>query len=343
MWLNRSVFAFVISFCIYALPNSLDAQSRINSSGNGGVHTIQGRIYTPNGKMVENAISVRLENRTFGDLTLMTDLNGGFAFTSLLPGNYTVVVDAGTDFEIARESITIDPQIQGSSPSRDQPRVFTVPVNLRLKRNVVEKPGVVNAKLSEVPTDALKHYEKGKVLSQAGKSDEAITEFNQAISIYPNLAPAYVAIGKIYLTSGRFDDAIDSLRKAIRLDPQDFDAKLDYGIALYGKGDYEDAEPALRSVAEMNKTAITPHYYLGLLYIQRKNLDFAQTELEAAKQLNGDRNFPLLHRYLGGIYLAKKLNKLAIAELETYITLAPTAKDADRIRQTILDLRNKTN
>ena len=86
-----------------------------------------------------------------------------------------------------------------------------------------------------------------------------------------------------------------------------------------------------------------PHYYLGLLYIQRKAYDPAQAQLETAKQLKGDRNFPLLHRYLGGIYVIKNLNKLAIAELDTYITLDPNSRDADRIRHTISELRAKTN
>ena len=57
----------------------------------------------------------------------------------------------------------------------------------------------------------------------------------------------------------------------------------------------------------------------------------------------GDQDFPLLHRYLGGIYVAKQLNKEAVAELETYIHQDPNAKDADRIKQTISDLKTKLN
>jgi regulator of sirC expression with transglutaminase-like and TPR domain len=61
--------------------------------------------------------------------------------------------------------------------------------------------------------------------------------------------------------------------------------------------------------------------------------------MEAARGLIGSRSFPLLHRYLGGIYVIKNMNREAVAELETYITQDPKARDADRIRQTIADLK----
>src|SRR5438045_1385438 len=183
MFFRRSFSLLLISLC--SIPGLLLAQSRINSSGNGGLHTIQGRIYSPTGKMIDNTITVRLESMSFGELSLVTDQDGGFVFKALSPGTYTVVVDAGSNFEIVRESVTIDPQIQSSSPGApvipDRPRVFNVPVSLRLKRNAEQKTGVVNAKLSEVPEDALKHYEKGIALSQEGKGDEAIGELRQAI------------------------------------------------------------------------------------------------------------------------------------------------------------------
>jgi len=59
--------------------------------------------------------------------------------------------------------------------------------------------------------------------------------------------------------------------------------------------------------------------------------------------MNGDKSFKLLHRYLGGIYLAKQMNKEAVAELELYIAQNPTARDGDKIKQTIADLKSKVN
>ena len=321
--------------------NHVYAQSRINSSGTGGINTIQGRIYTPNGRTIDSTIKVRLESTSYTELSLITDQSGGFAFLSLSPGTYSVVIDAGDNFEVIRESVTIDPDIQGVVAIRPIPKIFTIPVYLRPKVVIGDKTGVVNAKYAEAPKDAVKHYEKGLTLNKNEKLDEAIVEFKQAVSIYPALEPAHIELGKIYLKKSRLDDAIASFKTAVRYDPKDFEARLNYAVALYNANQLDEAQTQLNEAAVLNASAVWPHYYLGMIFIQRKDLDSAQTQMEKAKSLKGDKNIPLLHRYLGGIYAAKKMNKQAAEELEKYIQLAPDAKDGDRIRQTIADLRNK--
>ena len=332
--------AFVLTF---ALSLGLSAQTRINSSGNGGINVIKGQIFSTGNKRVDGSVTVRLQSLTFGELTLVTDQSGGFAFSGLSAGTYTVVVDAGDNFETIRESVTIDPEVQGVVRHAPVPKSYTVPIYLRLKQNASEKGGVVNAKLAAVPKEALRHYRKGLDLLQTDRGDDAIAEFKQAVTLYPQLTLAYLEMGKIYLKTGRMNEAVAVLSTAIKYEPNDFDAALDYAIALYGKKDFAAAEPQLKKAAQLNATAVTPHYYLGLLFIQTKDLEKAQGELETAKQLKGDKNFPLLHRYLGGVYVARKLNKQAVVELETYLLLAPNTADAERIRQTIADLKTKTN
>ena len=342
--MKQRVWLALFCFCLaVASVLSTPAQSRVNSSGTGGIHTIKGRIYSSNGKAIDTQIKVRLESISYTELSLMTDQTGGFTFTSLAPGTYSVVVDAGDNFEVARESITIDPDIQGAVPIRPIPKTFSIPVYLRpkalTKRADQQETGVVNAKYSDAPPEAVKHYEKGLALDKANKTDEALTEFKQALSIYPALGPAYVESGKIYLKRSQLDNAVNAFSMAARYDAKDFDAKLNYGVALYNAKRLDESQGELAEAAALNVSAVWPHYYLGLIFIQRKDLDDAQTQLETAKGLKGDKNLPLLHKYLGGIYAVRKLNRQAVIELEKYIQLSPTAQDADRIRQTILELR----
>ena len=346
----RARSAFLCSLLVCFAASSALSQSRVNSSGTGGINTIKGRIYTSDGKTIDTQIKVRIESQAGSDLTLITDQTGGFVFQNMSPGSYTVVVDAGDWFQIFRETVSIDPDAQvpntrGSPPTPHFPKVFTVPVYLQSKGRTAskEKTGVINAKYADAPEDAVKHYEKGLALVRADKLDEALAEFKQAIAIYPGLEPAYVEAGKIYLKKSKLEDAINVFRTAIRYDPKDFDAKLNYAVALYNAKQLDDAQKELTEAAALNASAVWPHYYLGMIFIQRKDYDDAQMQLEAAKLLKGDKNIPLLHRYLGGIYAAKKLNSQAIAELEKYIQLSPNAQDADRIRQTIAELRNNKN
>lgn len=148
-------------------------------------------------------------------------------------------------------------------------------------------------------------------------------------------------LGKQYLKLGKLDEAINSLRASLKIDPNDFEAKLNYGIALLNKKEVNDAEKELREAVAMNNNAVTPHLYLGMAFIQNQNLNEAQKELELAKKLKRKNEFPLVHKYLGGVYWAKKQYKLAADELEIYLELAPNIPDANKMREIIKDLRIK--
>jgi tetratricopeptide (TPR) repeat protein len=81
------------------------------------------------------------------------------------------------------------------------------------------------------------------------------------------------------------------------------------------------------------------HYYLGMTLVSLKRHNEALPEFEATVA-NGGENIALAHRYLGGLYISSDKTKAA-DELEMYLKLDPKAPDADRIKGTIKDLRNK--
>ncbi|MGH9818815.1 MAG: tetratricopeptide repeat protein [Pyrinomonadaceae bacterium] len=336
--------AGIVSLVLFCFSSHLvSAQTRVNSSGTGGIHTIQGKVYAPSGRSIDSSVTVRLEVSGSGDLTLITDQNGGYAFQNLAPGNYSIVVEGGDNFENVRESVTIDQDLRplGGIPIPPTPKIFNVPIYLQLKRNVQLKNEVLNAKLANVPKDALTHYAKGQQLAQNNKVDDAIGEFRSALTEYPTFTECYLEIGKLYLTHGKIEDAINSFRNAIKLEPKNFEAHVNLGISLLNEKKYDEAEPELVTAAYLNRAAVTPHYYIGLIYAEKRQYDIAQKAFETAQSLPGGDTFPLLHRYLGGIYANKGMNKEAAEELAKYLRLDPNAKDADKIRQTISELKAK--
>jgi regulator of sirC expression with transglutaminase-like and TPR domain len=77
-----------------------------------------------------------------------------------------------------------------------------------------------------------------------------------------------------------------------------------------------------------------------MMLIKWKAYDEAQKELELAIASGGE-NLALAHKYLGGVYLSTHKNKEAADELEKYLKLEPKAPDAEKIRNSIKDLRSK--
>jgi len=337
---------FVSAFFV-ALPffSSIAAQSRTNSSGTGGIHEIKGKVYLPSGKTSDNPIEVELQSiSNFSTLKVMTDREGVFSFRNLQPGNYSIIVRAGDQFEEAREYTTIDTEATGRTtvPLPPIPKVVTVPVYLRFKQGgIVLRNEVINAKWSSIPKNAIDHFRQGLELAQAHKSSEAEAEFNKTIEMAPNFAPAHTELGKLALAAGKIEDSIAKFRTAIRYDSADFDAHLSLGIALLNLKKYDESEPELVTAAYLDRTAVTPHYYIGIVYVMKGNLDIAQKAFETAKDLKGGKSLPAIHKYLGRIYWKKDMEKEAIEELETYLKLAPKAQDADKVKKDIADIKAK--
>jgi hypothetical protein len=92
---------------------SAQAQSGIDSMGTGGRHAIQGRLIFNSGQRADVRLKVRVESNSnvAGDLTVLTDANGGFSFRGLRAGTYTVIVDGGEEFENVREIVRIESDI----------------------------------------------------------------------------------------------------------------------------------------------------------------------------------------------------------------------------------------
>lgn len=342
---GRSLPALFILGIVCALASASGfAQTKVNSSGTGGISRIKGKVYLPNGSAVDTPIEVELQSTTFASLKLRTDSSGSFTFENLAPGPYTVVVDAGDQFEVARESVLVDDSIRTPFPSQPVPRVLTVPIYLQIKRSAkTEQTGVIDAKWIDIPKDAVHALDKGQEDASKKQLDKAEADYKRSIEIAPTYAPAYLALGKLYLTQGKLDDAVSNLHLAIHYDPSDFESRLTLGIAYLNTNDLDGSERELARAIELNKTAVMPRYYLGRVYMQKRNTEAARKAFETAKEMVGDNAFPLLHRYLGVVYAAKQMNKEAVAELETYIKQDPKAKDTAQVKQAIADLKSKLN
>jgi len=301
--------------------------SRGLSSGEGN-NQIQGRVYFPPGQGASGrTVKINLESvSTFGAMSTVTDQDGVFRFTGLTPGDYTVVVDAGSEFEKGREPANI---YRGASGQ-------IIQINVQLHAKIDSS----NPIFAGVPSNALSLYQKGVNAARKGDSKAAIESLNAAVAAYPNFAIALNELGTQYMLLKQMDKAGETFEALLKLKPTDVGGHLNLGIVAFNKKKMDEAEMHLRKALELKSTGPTAHYYLGLTLIGLKHYPEAQTEFEAAIS-NGGENLALAHKYLGGLYMSSQKNQQAADELEKYLKLDPKAADADRIKGTIKDLRGK--
>ena len=82
---------------------------------------------------------------------------------------------------------------------------------------------------NEAETD----YNLGNKYASQGKLEDAVTAYQQAITIDPNDAMAHVSLGNVYYKQSKLEDAITAYQQAITIDPNDAMAHVSLGNVYY--------------------------------------------------------------------------------------------------------------
>ncbi|HEX7957090.1 MAG TPA: tetratricopeptide repeat protein [Pyrinomonadaceae bacterium] len=347
---GRPLFAVVRCALFAALAFALCSPARaqgsgVDSVGNGGKHSIRGRILFPSGRRMDNGLKIRLVSTGFGDLTLMSDSNGSFQFQRLRPGSYTVVIEGGEEFETVSESVTIesDSSLMRGGGVASVPRPYTVQIYLQPKKSrggSESRPGVLSAELAGVPKPAAALYQKALEEARRNETQKAVDLLKAAVAAHPDFRLALSEMGVQYMKLKQPEKAAEALRAALKLAPEDYATLLTYGRALYDRQEFGEAEAQFRKAAKKNPSSPSAHFYLGLILLKRREMQEAERELRTAAEFGG-RELAAAHYYLGGIYWGRQEYGRAADELETYLRLAPAAPDAERVRATVRELRAK--
>jgi Tfp pilus assembly protein PilF len=317
-----------------------------SSTGTGGIHIIQGYVFFPSGRGAVGSIVVKLQSLQYSELQAIPDSSGTFTFSALAPGSYTVVVNAGDEYEVSREGVFIDTDLNLSRMGVNlpaTPRRYTVMVHLQPRmRPGVGKPGVLNAALAGVPEKARKLYETGMEQARNDDAAKAAESLKEAVALYPNFPLALNELGVQYLKLRQVNKAIDVLKEACKLNPDVYTSRLNLGIALLEAKKEKEAEEQLREALKRNSNVPSAHMYLGIALLRLNRLDEAEKELVTATAANAS-HLGMANYYLGGIYWSKQDYTRAIEQLEKYLQFSPNAPDAERVRATIKDLRSRTH
>jgi len=324
-----ALIAAVLLSCCF--PVRTQAQGVGSSRGlpgaNGGVHAIQGKLYSSSGRPIELRLKIRLESPNIPTLSTFNDADGVFRFNGLEAGEYRLTVEGGSTFEDAVEFPSI---YREASPGG---RVVQLAIFVRVK-------DTANPLLASAPKEAIALYKKGLEAAKANDTKKAVEHFKSAVEAYPLFAVALSELGTQYLKLGEADKAAEVLHKSLDIAPGEFVPRLNYGFALLNQRKFVEAEEHLRLALKKNDAAPTAHMYLGIALLNQRKFSEAQTELENATKTS-TAEVAQAHRYLGGIYWGNREYKRAADELEIYLKLSPKAADAERTKSAIKELRNK--
>jgi len=97
------------------------------------------------------------------------------------------------------------------------------------------------------PTD------KGNDAYHAGKYDDALDSYKNAVEADPGKAVPHYNLGDAYYKKGDYNNALTEYRRAIALDPKMPDAYYNAGDSLYRLGRYDDALKSYQQADSLRK------------------------------------------------------------------------------------------
>jgi len=112
-----------------------------------------------------------------------------------------------------------------------------------------------NQALSLAVTDqdkGLAYYWRGVSYFKQNMLDQAMTDENQAISLYPNFSGPYITRGSVYLSESNPQAALVDAKKAVQLDPNYAWAHNALGLSYADLNDKADAIAELEEAVKLD-------------------------------------------------------------------------------------------
>lgn len=130
---------------------------------------------------------------------------------------------------------------------------------------------------------------------------EAEREFQQAIKLKPNYAPAHQWYSSFLIALERFDEAIAEAKRTEELEPLSFTASSHLGWIYYLAGKSDKAIEQCSKILELDPNSFPARRYRGLAYEQKGMYHEAIDEFQKGVKVSGS---PLMLALLGHAYAA---------------------------------------
>jgi tetratricopeptide (TPR) repeat protein len=152
--------------------------------------------------------------------------------------------------------------------------------------------------LKYAPRNAQALALKGFVLAAQNRISEAISWFNRAITVDPNLANAWLGRGLCLIRQGHSERGRENLLTAVAMEPQRAILRSYLAKAYTDVGDEQRAAHELQIAKVLDENDPTAWLYSALLNEQENRINDAVRDLERSQELTGNR-----HIYRSGLLL----------------------------------------
>src|SRR6266403_5407700 len=204
----------------------------------------------------------------------------------------------------------------------------------------------------KAPKNARKAYEKGVQAEKNGKLADAHKYFETAVEMYPSSANAWFQLGSVLQKENEKDAARKAYTQATTVDSKFLPPYLSLASMAFETGNWTEVRDLTGHILDLDPLNHVSGYILDLdpvnyadAYFYNAMANYKLNKFEDAEKsgLKAEHvdlrtHFPQLHLLLAEIFARKNNYAMAIAQIQTYLALAPHAKDAGQAREQLAKL-----
>jgi tetratricopeptide (TPR) repeat protein len=262
--------------------------------------------------------------------SVYTDGEGRFGFNALYANVYHVVIN-DDHYQPVDVKVELKPDIQP---------IYVVQIILALRNApsaAKSQSSTVSAEdLSAYPKDAVKEFQRGVKAEAEGKADDAIAHYRKAIKEAPGFAMAHNNLGSLYTAKSDFVPAQKEFEESIRLSPGDSKAYFNMGNLMLLAGKLDQVDRYLQEGFRRQPDSAFGFFVKGTALERTGKLPEAETALQRALEL--DPKMPRPHLQLVNLYLREQKSAQAMAQLRSFLRVAPNDPLAPKARDVLQKL-----
>ena len=283
------------------------------------------QFFMPDGGLPTRELRFTLANDSGRIETYFTDSKGKFLITRL----EGLRPDAEYKVTVLSDGRTFDT----TSVTFKEFGVYYIPIFLKPFREPAPKPArLVDLAEFDVraPEEARQAYAAAMRSFREGQSDQAVSELQRALTIYPSYFRALNDLGVILMKKGRLDEAAEMFDRAVKIAPRVYYPRLNLAIINTRQGRHKEALRALEQLYKEVPTITDVRIALGDSLMANNRLDDAEPHLRAAlsdSKLDGPA-IGDVHYKLGLLLNRKQRYENAVEELKLAVAALPDSARA---------------
>jgi tetratricopeptide (TPR) repeat protein/mono/diheme cytochrome c family protein len=138
------------------------------------------------------------------------------------------------------------------------------------------------------PSDAASHNDLGQMLYAAGRLDEAVRHFREALEAKPDFLRARFNLGTALEAQDKLDEAIDVYVRVLQADSSHTGARYNLASILHARGEMADAIDQYRKTLAIDPAHAGAHNNLGNALVETSRPDQALGHFVRAIELDPD-------------------------------------------------------